>query len=98
MPAYLYSNVQFFGAAGISDYAFDCLIDAPDEHAALTWGNEVAKAYDAECGLMPCGDRLFADTITKRGKVKLWNDQWRFDVKLRCAVGEMPDFSRMSAS
>ena len=99
MPAYLYSNVEFFGAYGISDYAFSCLIDAPDEQQALAWGNEVAKAYDAQYGLQPSGDRLSADKIVRKGEIELWDERRpRASVKLRCVVGQMPDFSPMSAS
>jgi hypothetical protein len=92
MTTYLYQNMELFGAVGISDYSFTCLIDAPTEQAALEWGHEVAREFDERYRLMPCGDRLPAEYIIRNGSIAQWDCTKDAGVRLRCEVGQMPDF------
>jgi hypothetical protein len=45
MRSFIYFNCCMTGVLGVSDYGFDCIIDAENRPEALEWGNRVAAEY-----------------------------------------------------
>jgi hypothetical protein len=87
MPIYCYTNECMTGVLGVSDYGFQCTIEAETAEQALAWGHEVARAYNREYGLLPNGNKLNEATIPQNGSVIP-------DAQMRCRVGEMPDLGK----
>lgn len=94
MKEFLYFNCELFGALGISDYSFECIIEANNEEEAMEWGNQIAAKYDELYGLMPSGDRLDRETLRQNASIiDLSESPKSSDVKHRCRYGEYPDFN-----